>query len=173
MRTRLPALAATAGLIALASLMPHASALAQASGKPFAKVGNWEVRQFKGYCVATAGFEGDRAFRIAAAGNGVSSFGFMGEGAAAFQKGKVSYRFSDNPNTFSRVAAPRQNPSEDGGAPWIVVTDPANEPSHAGDWATAKAITFSYRTGGQSVTERFDIRGIDKAWEKVWACSGG
>ena len=163
-----------ASALALAiTLVPAGSAFAKLGGKPYAKVGNWQVQKMPGYCVAQAGFDGDLAFRISAAGNGVSSFGFMGMGTANFKKSKLTFRFNNNPNKFTRDAVPRANQAEDGGAPWAIVVDPANEPSHAGDWATAKSITFNYWVGHEQLSETYDLRGIDKAWEKVWACSGG
>jgi hypothetical protein len=163
-----------ASAVALAiTLAPAGLAFAKQGGKPYAKLGNWQVQKLPGYCVAQASFDGDRALRISAGGNGVSSFGFMGMGTANFKKSKLTFKFNNNPHKATREAVPRANQAEDGGAPWAIVVDPANEPSHAGDWATAKSITFNYWVGHEQLSETFDIRGIDKAWEKVWACSGG
>jgi hypothetical protein len=148
-------------------------AQAQQGGKPYAKVGIWQVQKYNGYCAATASFDGDRALRIHAANNGTSSFGFMGMGTANYTKNKVTYKFNDNRNRFTRDGVSRVNKAEDGGAPWVIIVDKAGEPSHAGDWATARQITFDYFVGSEQLSETFDLRGIDKAWERVWACSGG
>lgn len=159
-------------LLAGTCLAWSGAAVAAQSGKLYSKVGNWEVRNYGKYCAATVGFDGDRGMRIAVASNGASSFAFMGEQAANFKRSKLSFKFNDNPNTFTRDAALYTNQGEDGGAPWIVVADRPDEPSHAGDWATAKSMMFKYRIGSASYTETFDLRGIDKAWEKTWACAG-
>jgi hypothetical protein len=162
-----------ATLVLATSLMSPGSALAQSGGKPYATVGNWQIHKFSNYCVAKAGFDGDRAMRLHASASGTSSFGFMGMGTANFTKSKLSFKFNNNRNKFTRDASPRKSQAEDGGAPWVLVSDPANEPSHAGDWASAKSITFDYFVGHEQLSETFDLRGISQAWEKVWACSGG
>jgi hypothetical protein len=160
-------------LVLGACLLAPGVAAAAPGGKLYGKAGNWEVRKFGTYCAANASFDGDRAMRISAARSGQSSFGFMGQDAASFKKSTISFKFSDNRNTFSREAVPFSSKAEDGGAPWIIVIDPVDQPSHAGDWATAKTMVFNYKVGSRQLSETFQLRDIDKAWEKVWNCAQG
>ena len=155
-------------------LMVSAGLFAQPqAGKTFAKIGDWEVRKFPKYCVASVGFEGDRGLRIS---SGADSFsiGFMGAGTAAVPaKTPVTYWFDNNKAAkFTRTAVKRSNVAEDGGTPWLIFVDPASEPSHAGDFETAKTLTFTYKANGATQTETFSLKNGKTAYAKVFQCSG-
>lgn len=174
----LPRLATRPLLLATALLLPLTAAQAQMGGKLFAKSGDWEVRKFPGYCYVHQGFDGDRAFRLSSSPKGVFTFGFMGEGVgdgAPGSKVTVTYWFGNSKrNRFTRVAQrTKMSVAENGGTMFFVITDPAREPSHAGDFTMASSVNFSYTINGEKVEETFDLRNLPKAYEKLWECSGG
>lgn len=160
-------------LLASLALLSITGAHAVKGGKVYAKVGDWEIRRFPKYCVATIGFDGDRALRMHA-GTGGSSFGFMGPGTGAgAKKVPVTYWFgNDKKNKFTRNAVARADDAEDGGAPWLVFADPPNEPSHAANFAMDPSVTFTYKADGQTQSETFPLKGAEKALDKMWQCSG-
>jgi hypothetical protein len=147
---------------------------AQASGgKVFAKVGDWEVRKFPKYCVATVGFEGDRGLRLYSGADSFS-FGFMGPGTGSVAaKIQVTYWFDNNKaGKFTRTAVKRANVGEDGGAPWLIFVDKASEPSHAGDFELSKTVTFTYRADNAQQSETYSLKNSSGAFGKLFQCSG-
>ena len=148
-------------------------AQAPARGKVFANIGGWQVKRFPKYCVASVGFDGDRALRIYSGADSFS-FGFMGAATAtAAPKTPVTYWFDNNKQAkFARTAVKRSNVSEDGGAGWLIFVDPANEPSHAGEFELARTVTFNYKAGGAAQSETFQLKGARTAVAKVFECSG-
>lgn len=154
-------------------LLP-AGLFAQAGGgKVVAKVGDWQIRKFPKYCVATVGFDGDRGLRLRS-GADTFSFGFMGAGTGmAGAKVPVTYWFDNNKQgKFTRTALKQSNPQEDGGAFWLVFVDKAEEPSHAGDWELAKSVTFTYRADNAQQTETLSLKNAGGALRKLFECSG-
>ena len=148
------------------------SAQPPARAKMFAKVGDWEVKRFPKYCVASVGFEGDRGLRLYSGADSFS-FGFMGAGTASAPKVSVTYWFDNNKQAKqTRVAVKRANVSEDGGAPWLIFVDPPAEPSHAGDFELAKTVTFTYKANGANQSETFQLKGARGAYAKLFECSG-
>jgi len=148
-------------------------ATAHAQGKVFARVGDWQIKRFPKYCVASIGFEGDRGLRISSSAEQFT-FGFYGTGTAnVAPKTNVAYWFDNNKkNKFTRTAVKRASNGEDGGTPWLIFVDPASEPSHAADWELSKTVTFTYRADNANQTETFFLKGANKAVEKLFACSG-
>jgi hypothetical protein len=144
---------------------------AQGAAKVYGKAGNWEIKKFPKYCVATVAFDGDRSLRLYSGADSFS-FGFMGVGTGtAGAKVPVTYWFDKNPKQ-TRAAVKRLNQNEDGGAPWLIFVDPASEPSHAGDFELAKSVTFTYKANGAQQTETYSLKDAKTAFAKLFQCSG-
>lgn len=146
---------------------------AQGAAKVYGKAGQWEIKKFPKYCVASVSFEGDRALRLYSGADSFS-FGFMGPGTGTVgAKLPVTYWFDNNKQAkHSRTAVKRMNQNEDGGAPWLIFVDPANEPSHAGDFELSKSVTFVYKADGATQTETYSMKDGKTAFAKLFQCSG-
>lgn len=166
-----PFFTAVAAMLAFAAVSSPLSA--QAAGKTVAKAGDWVVRKFPKYCVATVGFEGDRGLRLYSGADSFS-FGFMVPGAgSAPAKLQVTYWFDNNKQAKQvRTAVKRSNINEDGGANWLIFVDKPDEPSHAGDFELAKKVTFTYKADGAQQTETFVLKNAGTAYGKLFQCSG-
>ena len=154
-------------------LLPSGLFAQAGAGKVFAKVGDWQVRKFPKYCVASVGFEGDRGLRLRS-GADTFSFGFMGAGTGmAPAKLSVTYWFDNNKQAkFTRTAVKQSNAQEDGGAFWLVFIDKASEPSHAGEFELSKTVTFTYRADNAQQTETMSLKNAGGAMGKLFQCSG-
>lgn len=154
-------------------LLPGGLSAQPAAGKAFARVGDWQVRKFPKYCVASVGFEGDRGLRLHSGADSFS-FGFMGPGAATVPaKIQVTYWFDNNKTAkFTRTAVKRSNAQEDGGAAWLIFVDKASEPSHAGEFELSKTVTFTYRADNAQQSETMSLKNASGAMAKLFQCSG-
>lgn len=141
--------------------------------KVVSKSGDWEIKKFPNYCVASVGFEGDRGLRLSS-GKAAFTFGFMGEAVAtAPAKLPVTIWWDNNKQAKNTATATKRvNQAEDGGANWLIFTHPGNEPAYAGDFELSKTVTFSYKIGAKTYTETFSIKDGKGAYAKLMKCSG-
>lgn len=155
-----------------AGLLLSATALAAEGGKPFARVGDWEIRKHPGYCTAKIGYDGDRALRISSS-RAKSSYGFMGADTGAAGKGvPVTVWFDgQKKHRFTAMAVARADPKEDGGSPWLIVVEDTSEFSPTG-FMLGRSVTFSYRVNGKAHEETYTFKDGNAAFAKLTACSG-